>query len=135
MKAFPWFFLSILLILGPVWSLDTNRAYADKIRQPVRAGQFYPADPAELSRMIDRLTREAQKTRVRIPHDKGLKALIMPHAGFIYSGWTAAHAAQVLTKNQFSKVILLGPWAELRCTGRQKNCSAIRNCLNLCRCP
>jgi AmmeMemoRadiSam system protein B/AmmeMemoRadiSam system protein A len=109
MKAFPWFFLSILLILGPVWSLDTNRAYADKIRQPVRAGQFYPADPAELSRMIDRLTREAQKTRVRIPHDKGLKALIMPHAGFIYSGWTAAHAAQVLTKNQFSKVILLGP--------------------------
>jgi len=59
--------------------------------------------------MIDRLTQKAQKTRVRIPPGKALRALIMPHAGYIYSGWTAAHASRVLKKNQFSKVILIGP--------------------------
>ena len=102
-------FIAALLAISLAVFFNCPLAHAEVIRQPVRAGQFYPADPAELSRMIDHLTREAQKTRVRIPHGKGLKALIMPHAGFIYSGWTAAHAAQVLTKNQFPKVILLGP--------------------------
>jgi AmmeMemoRadiSam system protein B/AmmeMemoRadiSam system protein A len=33
----------------------------------------------------------------------------MPHAGYIYSGWTAAHAARVLPTDQFSKILLLGP--------------------------
>jgi len=59
--------------------------------------------------MIDRLTHKAQKTPVRIPRNKPLKAIIIPHAGYIYSGWTAAHASLVLKRNQFSKVILLGP--------------------------
>ncbi len=90
-------------------SFNCDGARADIIRQPVRAGSFYPAKAAELTAMIDRLTQKAQKTRGRIPRDKKLKALIMPHAGYIYSGWTAAHASLVLKKNQFSKVILMGP--------------------------
>jgi MEMO1 family protein len=98
-------FLTVNLIIGS----NCQWAGADTVRQPVRAGSFYPADPTELSQMIDRLTRKAQKTRLRTPADKSLKALVMPHAGYIYSGWTAAHAAMVLKKNQFAKVILLGP--------------------------
>ena len=97
--------LAISLAIGP----NGRLVHADSVRKPVRAGTFYPADPVELSRMIDRLTRQAQKSGFRMPKGKGLKALIMPHAGIIYSGWTAAHAAIVLKKNQFSKVILLGP--------------------------
>ena len=101
--------LLVLLAAGLIISLSCDRAHADAVRQPVRAGSFYPAEAAELTGMIDRLTQKAQKTRIRIPRGKVLRALIMPHAGYIYSGWTAAHASLVLKKNQFSKVILMGP--------------------------
>ncbi|MEE4263448.1 MAG: AmmeMemoRadiSam system protein B [Desulfobacteraceae bacterium] len=109
MKSFPKPFLSFLLTAGLIISFNCDGAQADCVRRPVRAGSFYPADAPELTRMIDRLTQKAQKTRVRIPRDKALRALIMPHAGYIYSGWTAAHASQVLKRNQFSKVVLIGP--------------------------
>ena len=98
-----------MLTAGLIISFNCEGAHADAVRRPVRAGSFYPADASELTRMIDRLTQNAQKTRVRIPRDKALKALIMPHAGYIYSGWTAAHASRVLKRNQFSKVVLIGP--------------------------
>ena len=101
--------LLVLLTAGLLSSLISASAQAAVVRQPVRAGSFYPAEAAELTGVIDRLTQKAQKTLVRIPRDKTLKALIMPHAGYIYSGWTAAHASVVLKKNQFSKVILMGP--------------------------
>jgi len=99
----------VLLTAGLIISFNCDGAHADAVRRPVRAGSFYPADASELTRMIDRLTQKAQKTRVRIPPHKVLRALILPHAGYIYSGWTAAHASLVLKKNQFSKVILIGP--------------------------
>jgi AmmeMemoRadiSam system protein B/AmmeMemoRadiSam system protein A len=101
--------LIALLASGLIILVHISRVYADSVRQPVRAGSFYPADPAELARMIDRLTKKAQETKVRLPRNKALKALIMPHAGYVYSGWTAAHASFVLAKNRFSKVILMGP--------------------------
>jgi len=99
----------VLLALALVFASGGHRALAETVRQPVRAGSFYPADRDELGQIIDRLTREAQKTRVRLPPDKRLRAIILPHAGYIYSGWTAAHAALVFKKNRYSKVILLGP--------------------------
>jgi AmmeMemoRadiSam system protein B/AmmeMemoRadiSam system protein A len=108
-KLRQWLLLSFSLTIVPMIFLTANRASADIVRQPVRAGSFYPADPSELTRMIDRLTQKARKTKVRLPRDKALKALIMPHAGYVYSGWTAAHAALVLGKNRFSRVILMGP--------------------------
>ncbi len=101
--------LIALLAAGLIIPVHFSRVYAGTVRQPVRAGSFYPADPSELARMIDRLTDKAQATRVRLPRDKALRALIMPHAGYVYSGWTAAHASLVLGKNRFSKVILMGP--------------------------
>lgn len=84
-----------------------GRVHADNIRSPVWAGRFYPSQRAELELTIDRLTRQAESTQVQIPSHKSLKALILPHAGYIFSGLTAAHASLVLKKNQFSKVILL----------------------------
>jgi AmmeMemoRadiSam system protein B/AmmeMemoRadiSam system protein A len=84
-------------------------APAGDIRLPVVAGTWYPDSRSELAQMIDQLTVRAQKTELRLPPSKKLRALILPHAGFVYSGWTAAHAARVLTPGQFQKVVLLGP--------------------------
>ena len=99
----------LALALALSLPLPPASASAAAVRQAVWAGRFYQADPSALAQDIDQLTRKAQKTRIQIPKNKRLRAIIMPHAGYIYSGWTAAHAALVLSPDQFSKVILLGP--------------------------
>jgi len=84
-------------------------APAGDVRLPAVAGLWYPDSKSELAQMIDQLTARAQKTELHLPPSGKLRALILPHAGFVYSGWTAAHAARVLSPGQFQKVILLGP--------------------------
>lgn len=77
------------------------------IRPAAVAGYFYPADSAELSRQIqDLLDQAANPPPARQP-----KALIVPHAGYIYSGAIAATAYHVLEPwaDTIRRVILLGP--------------------------
>ena len=101
--------LTFFLIVWAVALFETSAAHAESVRKPVWAGRFYPSKSSELCSVISQLTARARKTRLQLPENKNLKAIVMPHAGYIYSGWTAAHAAVVLRANQFSKVILLGP--------------------------
>ena len=79
------------------------------LRKPVWNGKFYPAIGHELLRLIDQLTSQAQTNASPVGAGKPLKALILPHAGYVYSGSTAAHAARVLGDRSFDTVILLGP--------------------------
>lgn len=76
-----------------------------KIRQPVVAGMFYPADAQELQNTILGMLNNAKGDQP-IP-----KAIIAPHAGYIYSGQTAAHAYACLAQaaNKIHRVILFGP--------------------------
>ena len=71
------------------------------------AGMFYPASAAELSRQVDELLA-AVAGRERAPAPK---ALIAPHAGYVYSGPIAASAyAQVRSqRGLIRRVVLLGP--------------------------
>ncbi len=101
--------LAVLLILIPVCYIYAGDAKAGGIRKPAYPESFYPADQAELSRLLERLTQEAEKNHIRLPAGKPLKALILPHAGYIYSGLTAAHASPALSGKNFTKIILLGP--------------------------
>jgi AmmeMemoRadiSam system protein B/AmmeMemoRadiSam system protein A len=103
-------FLSLVIAVGLALSpCVPGRGCAESVRKPVAAGCFYPANPSELSHFVDHLTRRAQKTRIRIPPGRHVRAIIMPHAGYIYSGFTAAHAGRVINAKRFSKVILVGP--------------------------
>jgi len=101
--------LSLILAFAPTVIFSAYSSPAETVRKPVRAGSFYPSVPSELRTIITQLTLKAQNTRLQIPRDKHLRAIILPHAGYIYSGWTAAHASRVLHPDQFAKVILLGP--------------------------
>ena len=76
------------------------------IRTPAVAGQFYSADPEELSRTVATLLTEAQGEESPAP-----KALIAPHAGYIYSGPVAATAYVRLRpyRDRYERVVLLGP--------------------------
>ena len=70
------------------------------IRKPVVSGQFYPANPKELKGLIESFT----------PHDKAklsAKAIILPHAGYVYSGKVAVTTvSKILPKK---RIIILGP--------------------------
>lgn len=76
------------------------------IRQPAVAGQFYPGHASELSGTIRAYFDAAQ-----IQEGPAPKALIVPHAGYIFSGPVAATAYARLRpyRQLYSRVILLGP--------------------------
>jgi AmmeMemoRadiSam system protein B len=79
----------------------------EKIRPSAVAGSFYPANDKVLRNLLTDLLSQAQKHTARpIP-----KAIIAPHAGYIYSGPIAASAYACLAsqKNLIRRVILLGP--------------------------
>jgi hypothetical protein len=77
------------------------------VRQPAVAGQFYPRDPELLEQQIEQRLDEAT-----LPDDLGpVQAIIAPHAGYIYSGATAAYAYKALSqlpKRRWT-IFLLGP--------------------------
>ena len=75
------------------------------VRQPAVAGLFYPADPHQLSRTVDELLDGAPDPSTQP------RALIAPHAGYIYSGPIAASAYCQLRSQRHSvrRVLLLGP--------------------------
>ena len=102
-----------------ILSINTgiNPVYAQKIRKPVYDGRFYPKDRDALLAQINEYTNLAQKTPVFLPPGKTLKALILPHAGYIYSGLTAAHADFVLKGKHFDKVVIMGPDHRVGFTG------------------
>ena len=81
-----------------------------KVRPAAWAGRFYPGASSDLSAMLRDLTVAAQKTPVHLPENPGnLRAVILPHAGYVYSGLTAAHGVFVLQKQAFKNVVLMGP--------------------------
>jgi hypothetical protein len=77
------------------------------IRKPNVAGQFYPEQTKALVEMINKFLSEAK--HVVLPEQP--KAIIVPHAGYIYSGTVAAtiYAALSQYKDIINNVILLGP--------------------------
>jgi len=75
------------------------------VRMPVVAGSFYSADPDILSEQIDDFLQQAED----IPIKGDLKMMILPHAGYVYSGSVAAHGFKKLINQDFKTVILIGP--------------------------
>ena len=76
------------------------------IREPAVAGSFYPGNAQELGRTVQFLLDEARGGEAGAP-----KALIAPHAGYVYSGSVAAEAYARLRpyRDQYERVVLLGP--------------------------
>jgi AmmeMemoRadiSam system protein B len=80
-----------------------------RIRPPAVAGLFYPDDPVELARQVRELLDAARAAQPGTP--PAPKALIAPHAGYVYSGPVAASAYVRLDplRNRVRRLVLLGP--------------------------
>jgi MEMO1 family protein len=76
-----------------------------RIRKPAVAGAFYPAGKEKLSEMIQGFLSKVPKQSV--PGE--LKAIIVPHAGYEYSGQVAACGYSLLKGAAPKKILILGP--------------------------
>lgn len=85
------------------------------IRKPAVAGAFYPADPATLAADVDAMLRDAARADREIAgtgSGQVPRAVIVPHAGYVYSGSTAALAyarLAAIDPKTISKVVIVGP--------------------------
>lgn len=80
------------------------------IRKPAVAGSFYPDRSAVLTDMVSGLLVDAS-TAARLDMPSPPKAIIVPHAGYVYSGATAAqaYAGLAAARQTIRRVVLLGP--------------------------
>jgi AmmeMemoRadiSam system protein B len=77
-------------------------------RPPAVSGRFYPGSPAALRENVEQLLIEATNPARATQTPKGV---IAPHAGYVYSGPTAAiaYASLRARAHEITKVVLLGP--------------------------
>ena len=77
---------------------------AGPVREPAVAGAFYPDDPGLLTRQVDRFLDNVPPQNL----DGRLVGLVVPHAGYIFSGQVAAHSFRLIRERTFETVILVG---------------------------
>ncbi|MBW2093530.1 MAG: AmmeMemoRadiSam system protein B [Deltaproteobacteria bacterium] len=100
-----FFFLALLFcIIGAMLPSPLAADKAD-IHHSVIAGTWYPGDRHQLSATIQKYLSCSRK----VPLGGTPRALIVPHAGYRYSGAVAAHAYRQLKGSGFSRIILVGP--------------------------
>ena len=75
-----------------------------KVREPAVAGQFYPGSKIELESLIDEYFKNVPDFQI----EGRIRALIVPHAGYEYSGQVAAYGYKAIANADFKRVILIG---------------------------
>ncbi|MBN1621716.1 MAG: AmmeMemoRadiSam system protein B [Endomicrobiales bacterium] len=93
-------FLLLLSLFGCTYAGDKS----ENVRAPAVAGRFYPGSASELTIAVDDFLGRVPDQKI-----KGkLIALVSPHAGYVYSGQTAAYSFQLLKDKNIDTVILIG---------------------------
>ncbi|MCG8325778.1 MAG: AmmeMemoRadiSam system protein B [Thiotrichales bacterium] len=84
--------------------MNPDTRHESAIRPAAVAGHFYPSDATELRQMVNSYLTTT-------PNNPPPKAIIAPHAGYVYSGAVAGSAYTALSprRGQIKRVILLGP--------------------------
>lgn len=76
------------------------------VREAAVAGQFYDDDPLTLAEQIQKFLSEARKKGAE---KKKVYAIIVPHAGYLYSGQTAAQAFALIENFSYKRAIIIAP--------------------------
>jgi len=85
-----------------------------KVRKPVVSGTFYAGTPKELKKQIEWCYKHelgpGVVPQVNKAGSRKIVAIVVPHAGYVYSGPVAAHAYKELAEDGvFDTVVILGP--------------------------
>ena len=85
--------------------LSLAKAFPGELKTAKFAGQFYPSEKNELIAMLS-----GYETSVVTPVLKGdILAIIVPHAGYGYSGKTATSAYNLIRGKPYRTVVVMGP--------------------------
>ena len=95
--------LVTLILVFYVAVASCGNSSESAIRPPAVAGQFYPSDPEKLKLAIEKFLQDSSA----IPMEKPV-AIIVPHAGYIYSGQIAADAYRQVMGRQYNTIVILG---------------------------
>lgn len=94
---YAWVFV-LCIILSSAWPQG--------IRKAVWAGKFYEGRTEALSAQIDHFLKVAE---AKHSPSGSIVALIVPHAGYIYSGRVAARAYSLVRREDYTTVVIIGP--------------------------
>lgn len=100
-RVFRGVFLAAGVVAASVCSVSAQ------VRPAAMADLFYPGDPAKLETLLDGFFRNAGDI-VPVATEARIVGLITPHAGYQYSGPTAAKAFKAIAGQQFDRVYILG---------------------------
>jgi AmmeMemoRadiSam system protein B/AmmeMemoRadiSam system protein A len=118
MKKVIIFVIFIVIVVGLVLVIDqgimkkkptneegfTPSPVEGPVREPAVAGAFYPESESEINSMIDGFFEKAELPEL----DKYIRAMVVPHAGYVYSGQVAAYGYKSLIGKDIKTVILIG---------------------------
>ncbi len=82
-----------------------------KIRAPYVSGRFYPDSKEELDNMIKKLLEKEKSKLKKLPKDLDIIGGIVPHAGYMYSGYEAVHFFHQIRENQtkYDTIVIINP--------------------------
>ena len=88
------------------------------IRKDAVAGQFYPDSPTEIEKMIEHYnTILDEHLKDKEVLNLVPRAIIVPHAGYVYSAFTANFAFRLLANTHAKRVVVIGPSHRVYLTG------------------
>jgi len=82
---------------------QANKALDADVREPAVAGKFYPESAAKLKLAIGNFLQDAVPVKVKKPI-----AVIVPHAGYIFSGQICADGFKQVSNRQYDVIVILG---------------------------
>lgn len=95
-------------------TIPTGQGFAaEQVRESILSGRWYPADPDRLRNQVNAFLEQA----VIAPKKGELLGLIVPHAGYVYSGQVAAHGYKLLEQHRFSTIVVIAPSHRVRFKG------------------
>lgn len=86
------------------WQLLACSLFAAEVKEPNVAGMFYPDDPEILSSMVDGFLTKANPEKI----DGDIFVIVVPHAGYGFSGQVAAVAYKLIKEKPYTTVIIIG---------------------------
>lgn len=97
------FLLVFLLSLSSCRPQTNNAADNGPVRRATFAGKFYSADSSVLKKQIETFLKNAEP-----PQSNNVVAMVVPHAGYIYSGQIDADAYNQVKDNKYDLIVILG---------------------------
>jgi AmmeMemoRadiSam system protein B/AmmeMemoRadiSam system protein A len=96
--------IAMLPLLAVLCGVAGNSQESRGVRRPAVAGQFYPSTASHLKLAIEAFMKDAMVPAAAA----GPLALVVPHAGYVYSGQICADAYRQAARHPYDVVVILG---------------------------